>query len=108
MFNVDAARALLRRYAVEKDVPQLLAGIPRQVEVTCRSKGDTNFYFILNHQDHSVRVSPGPGYFDLLEKKDAPPAFALGAYQFTVLRKTKNAGENQPKPDLQRRAGRRP
>lgn len=108
MFNVDAARALLRRYAVEKDVPQLLAGIPRQVEVTCRSKGDTNFYFILNHQDHSVRVSPGPGYFDLLEKKDAPPAFALGAYQFTVLQKTKNAGENQPKPDLQRRAGRRP
>lgn len=108
MFNVEASRALLRRYAVEKDVPRLLTGIPRQVEVTCRSKGQTNFYFLLNHEDHSVRVSPGPGYFDLLQKKDAPAAFDLGAFQFTVLRKTKGAGEKQAQQDLKQAGGQKP
>ena len=105
MFNVEAARALLRRYAAEKGVPQLLAGIPRQVEVTCRTKGDTNYFFILNHESHSVRVSPGPGYFDLLKKRAAPAAFDLDAYQYTVLRKTRAATANPSKQETMESSG---
>src|SRR5882724_2515177 len=53
-FNLDAARYLLRRYAGE--IKPLLADAPEQVEVTCRTKGTTDFFFLLNHGDFAVTV----------------------------------------------------
>lgn len=91
VINVEAARALLGRYAAEKKVRPLLTGIPREVEVTCRSKGDTDYFFVLNHEDHDVQVSPGSGYFDLLQHKASPSAFSLGPFQYAVLKKNRIA-----------------
>jgi len=91
LISLQAARSLLGRYAAEKRVEPLITGIPREVEVTCRTKGNTDYFFVLNHEDHEVQLSPGPGYFDLLRKKPAAPAFPLGAFQYAVLKKTRVA-----------------
>lgn len=89
VISLQAARSLLARYAAEKKVEPVLTGIPREVEVTRRTKGDTDYFFVLNHEDHDVQLNPGPGYFDLLRKKPAPSAFPLGAFQYTVLKKAR-------------------
>lgn len=91
VISLEAARSLLARYAPEKKVELLLTGIPREVEVTRRTKGDTDYFFVLNHEDHDVQVSPGPGYFDLLQQKTSPSAFSLGRFQYAVLKKTRAA-----------------
>ncbi len=94
LFNVAAARALLERYTAQQGLRPLLTGIPRQVEVTCRTKGDVDYFFVLNHEDRNVQVSPGQGYFDLLLQKTAPSTFTLAAFQYTVLRKVAATAPN--------------
>ena len=59
LFNLDAARCLIKRYAGETGLKPLLADVPEQVEVTCRTKGETDFYFLLNHGDSPVTVNVG-------------------------------------------------
>src|SRR5215471_13792965 len=76
-FNLDSARLLMRRFAAERNLKPLLSGIPLNVEVTRRSKGKTNYYFILNHSSESIAVNPGPGLYDMLDGKPAPPSFTL-------------------------------
>ena len=85
--NREAARLLVARYAAEHDLRPLFANFPAGVEVTRRTKGRTNYYFILNHSDESVTVSPGPGYFDLLAGRDSPPTLTLKPFEYRVLRK---------------------
>ncbi len=87
LFNLESARFLLQRAATEVGMRPLLTGIPKEVELTCRTKGQTDYFFILNHQDHSVQVNPGAGYFDLLQQKASPASVTLGPFQYLVLRK---------------------
>ena len=86
-FNLESARLLLRRFAAEQNLKPLLAGIPEKVEVTRRTKGNQNYYFILNHSSESVPVNPGPGFHDIVEGKPSPSSFTLQAFEYKVLRK---------------------
>ena len=86
-FSLESARYLLRRYAAEQQLKPLLTGVPQEVEVTRRTKGSANYYFILNHAVEAVTVSPGRGYFDLLVGKVSPASFTLGPFEYRVLRK---------------------
>jgi beta-galactosidase len=87
-FNIESARYLLRRYANEQNLRPLFPGFPVSIEVTRRTKGRDNYYFILNHGDESVPLKIGDGYFDLLEGKAAATEFTLPAFGYKVLKKT--------------------
>lgn len=86
-FNLDSARYLLARYAAVHRLKPLIAGLPAGVEVTRRTKGRSNYYFILNHADEAVTVSPGAGYFDLIAGRESPPTLTLKPFEYRVLRK---------------------
>lgn len=86
-FNLDSARLLLRRFAAEQHLQPLLSGVPEKVEVTRRTNGNTNYYFILNHSSEGVPVSPGGGYYDMLAGTDAPSRFVLEPFGYRVLRR---------------------
>ena len=75
-------------------VEPLLSGIPKAVEVTRRSRDGAEYYFILNHADQSVPVSPGDGFTDLLEGTPAPARFTLAPFAYKVL---KRAGPVHPR-----------
>jgi beta-galactosidase len=87
-FNLDAARYLLKRYAAEQKLHPLFANFPTEIEVTRRTKGKNDYYFILNHKNESVPLRIGNGFFDLLEDKNAPETFTLSPFGYKVLRKS--------------------
>lgn len=87
LVDVGSARLLLKRYASRAGVAPLVTGVPEAVEVTRRTKGATNFYFMLNHAASPVEVAPGDGYVDALTDKAAPARFTLGPYEYRVLRR---------------------
>lgn len=87
LFNLDAAHHLIKRYAEEAGLKPLLEGVPEQVEVTCRTKGQTDFYFLLNHGDSPVTVNTGDGFVDVLSRKPATASLTLGAFDYRVLRR---------------------
>jgi beta-galactosidase GanA len=60
---------------------------PESVEVTRRTKGQTDYYFILNHAAEPVTVSPGEEFFDLLAGQAAPASLTLKPFEYRVLRK---------------------
>jgi beta-galactosidase len=86
-FNFDAARYLLSRYAKEQQLSPLLAGLPKEIEVTRRTKGAHHYYFILNHQNAAVTVNLGGGFYDMLESKEASASVTLAPFGYKVLRK---------------------
>jgi beta-galactosidase len=86
-FNLEAARYLLERYAQEQKIEPLLAGVPKAVEVTRRTKDDADYFFILNHASESVGVSPGGGFTDLIEGTPAPARFDLKPFEYRVLKR---------------------
>ena len=86
-FNLDSARYLMQRFAAEYSLRSLLPGIPKDVEVTRRTKGGSNYYFILNHASEAVTINLGRGYFDLLEDKEASASVTLKPFAYKVLRK---------------------
>ncbi len=85
LFNLESARYVMQRYAAEQHVKPLLTGIPSAVEVTRRTKGANEFYFLLNHGEAHATLSPGPGFVDVLTGKSAPAAFTLGPFDYRVL-----------------------
>ena len=87
-FNLEAARHLIRRFAAQHGLKPLMTGIPNGVEVTRRSKGRRQFYFVLNHDEASVAIKPGPGYFDMLANTPAPESMTLKAFEYKVLKRT--------------------
>src|SRR5581483_6395523 len=87
-FNLDAARHLLSRYAGQQNLRPLFADFPKEIEVTRRTKGEKNFYFILNHGDQSVTLNVGSGYYDLLEDRTSPAGITLPPFGYKVLRRT--------------------
>jgi beta-galactosidase len=86
-FNLEAARQLVARYATLHNLKPIFVGFPKEVEVTRRTKGQFNYYFILNHSDESVTVSPGGGYFDLIAGRESPATLTLKPFEYRVLRK---------------------
>ncbi|MDZ7260857.1 MAG: beta-galactosidase, partial [candidate division KSB1 bacterium] len=88
-FNLEAARYLIRRYAKEYQLNPIFANFPKAVEVTRRTKDNKNFYFILNHADEEVRITPGSGYYDMLEDRPFPEHYTLRPYEYKILRISK-------------------
>ena len=87
LFNVDAARYLIKRYAGEIGLKPLLAGVPDQVEVTCRTKGGTDFYFLLNHGDSPAAVETGDGFSDVLSGEAANASLTLAPFDYRVVKR---------------------
>jgi beta-galactosidase len=87
LFNVDAARYLMKRYASELGLKPLLTDAPEQVEVTRRSKGGTDYYFLLNHGDTPATVNVGGGSVDLLTGNVAPANLTLAPFDYRVLKR---------------------
>jgi len=87
-FNLEAARELIRRYAAQYGLKPLMDGVPAAVEVTRRSKGRNHYYFVLNHENETVTIKPGAGYFDLLANTPAPAVLTLKPFEYKVLRRT--------------------
>ncbi|HKQ53748.1 MAG TPA: Beta-galactosidase C-terminal domain, partial [Pyrinomonadaceae bacterium] len=85
--NLEAARQLVGRYAAEQKLEPLFSNFPKEVEVTRRTKGRVNYYFILNHGEASVTVSPGAGFYDLLAGRASPATLALKPFEYAVLKK---------------------
>jgi beta-galactosidase len=87
LFNVDATRALLKHCAAEIGLKPLLADAPEQIEVTRRTKGATDFYFLLNHGDSPARVNVGIGFTDVLSAKATPESVTLAPFGYRVLKR---------------------
>ena len=86
LFNVDAARYLIKRYAGEIGLKPLINDGPEQVEVTCRTKDGTDFYFVLNHGDSPTTVNVGDGFTDILTGKSATASLTLAPFDYRVLK----------------------
>jgi len=91
LFNVDAARYLIKRYAGEIGLKPLLTDAPDQVEVTRRTKGGTDFYFLLNHGDSPATVNVGDGFIDVLTGEAATASLTLAPFDYRVLKRERLA-----------------
>jgi beta-galactosidase len=89
LFNLEAARYLTKRYAGELGLKPFLADVPAQVEVTRRTNGKADFYFVLNHGTTRAVVNAGGGLVDLLTGDNAPASFTLGPFDYRVLKSQK-------------------
>jgi beta-galactosidase len=91
LFNLDAARCFIKRYAGEIGLKPLLADVPEQVEVTRRTKGGFDFYFLLNHGDSPVTVNVGDGFSDVLTGEAAAASLTLAPFDHRVLKRERLA-----------------
>jgi beta-galactosidase len=91
LFNVAAARELIHHYADEAGLKPLLEGVPDQVEVTRRTNGRTDFYFLLNHDDSPVTVNVGDDFTDILSGEPAAANQTLAPFDYHVLRRDHSA-----------------
>jgi len=87
LFNVESARYLMRRYVNEIGLKPLLADAPEQIEVTRRTKGITDFYFVLNHGDSPATVNAGDGFTDALTGELATASLTLNPFGYRVLKR---------------------
>lgn len=86
-FNLESARYLLSRYTAVHNMEPLMTGIPKEIEVSRRTKNGTNYYFIINNSDDEVKINPGNGYYDIIDEKPLPLEYVLKAFEYKVLRK---------------------
>jgi beta-galactosidase len=91
LFDLDSARYLIKRYAGEIGLKPLVQDGPEQVEVTCRTKGATDFYFVLNHGDSPTTVNLGDGFIDVLTDQAEPASFTLAPFDYRVLKRERPA-----------------
>lgn len=84
-FNLQAARHLIGYFAGQYKLKPLMAGAPAGVEVTRRTKGPKEYYFVLNHEEETVAIKPGPGYYDLLAGAAAGATITLRPFEYKVL-----------------------
>ena len=87
LLNLESARSLLRRYAREAGLHPILANAPEQIEVTRRTKGATEFCFLLNHGDTPAEVAVEDGYVDALTGEVAPTKLTFAPFDYHVLRR---------------------
>jgi beta-galactosidase len=90
LINVENARYLIKRYATENKLRPLLSDAPEQVEVTRRTKGKTEFYFLLNHGDSPTTVNVGSAFTNALTGEAAPEGLTLPPFGYRVLKKERN------------------
>jgi beta-galactosidase len=86
LFNVESARYLLKRYAAEIGLKPLLADAPEQIEVTRRTKDETDFYFLLNHGDSAATVNVGNGFSDVINGEVATASLTFAPFGYRVLK----------------------
>jgi beta-galactosidase len=86
LLNAENARYLIKRYAAENKLKPLLADAPEQVEITRRTKGKTEFYFLLNHGDSPTTVNVGNGFRDVLTGETTSGGLTLPAFGYRVLK----------------------
>ncbi len=91
LFNLDAVRYLIKRYSGELGLKPILADAPEQVEVTRRTKGTTDFYFLLNHGDSPATLKVGDGFRDVLAGEQAAPSLTLAPFGYRVLQRERLA-----------------
>jgi beta-galactosidase len=89
LFNLDAARYLMKRYTGELGLKPHLADVPDQVEVTRRTKGQSDLYFVLNHGDTPAVVHAGGDFLDLLTGDAAPASLRLAPFDYRVLKRAR-------------------
>jgi beta-galactosidase len=87
LFNLDAGRYLIKRFAGEIGLKPLLAELPEQVEVTRRTKGGADFFFLLNHGDSSTSVNVGEGFGDVITGEPATASLTLAPFGYRVLKR---------------------
>jgi beta-galactosidase len=87
LFNLEAARHLMKRYTSKIGLTPLIAGLPDQIEVTRRTKGFTDFYFILNHGDASSDINISDGFVDILAGTNLPAHVTLPPFGYRILRR---------------------
>ena len=92
LFDLDATRYLIKRYAGETGLKPLLADVPAQVEVTRRTNGRTDFYFLLNHGDSPATVNVGDGYIDVLSRRAVGASLTLAPFDYRVLERERPTG----------------
>jgi beta-galactosidase len=85
--NHDSARYLLGRYEGELNLTPLLPNLPTGVEVTRRTKGEIDYYFLLNHGRQDATIDLGTGFIDVLGQRDTPPKLVLGSQKYIVLQR---------------------
>jgi beta-galactosidase len=91
LLNLEAARYLIKRYAGETGLKRLLKDGPEQVEVTRRTKGGNDFYFLLNHGNSAATVTVGDHLRDILTGEPLSTSFTLPPFGYRVLKR-----ERQP------------
>jgi beta-galactosidase len=91
LFTVDAARYLIKRYAGQIGIKPLVTDGPEQIEVTRRTKGETDFYFVLNHGDSPRSVNMGDGFIDVLTGEAASASLTLAPFGYHVLKRERRA-----------------
>jgi len=91
LFDLDATRYLVRRYAAETGLKPLLADVPAQVEMTRRTNGRSDFYFLLNHGDSPATVNVGDDFIDVLTGQAADASLTLAPFEYRVLKRERLA-----------------
>jgi beta-galactosidase len=86
-FDLESARAMLKRYEHGAGLTPVLSDLPPEVEVTRRSKGDASFYFVLNHGAAPATVKLAQGCVDLVTDQPVPATITVGRGEWRVLRK---------------------
>lgn len=95
LINLEAARYFVRRCASEQGLKPLLTGAPEQVEVTRRTKGILDFYFLLNHGDSPASLHVTEGLVDLLTDEAVPVNLTLAPFDYRVLKLERRLAESK-------------
>ena len=78
--NAAFINGLLEHLCAEVGIQAVLPDVPEGVEVTCRSKDNKNFYFILNHNPNPVNLELGTKkLYNLLEHQELSGSIDLPA-----------------------------
>jgi len=91
LFNLESARALMKRYAGEAGLKPIVDDASEEIEVTRRIKGRAEFCFLLNHGDKPAEATAGDGYTDALTDEKAEGALKLAPFGRRVLRRDRPA-----------------
>jgi beta-galactosidase len=86
LFNLESARYFIKRYAGELGLKPLVPQAAEQVEVASRTKGGTEFYFLLNHGDSPATANLREGCSDVLSGEAAPETVTLPPFGYRVLK----------------------
>ena len=85
-FNDKSARYLLERYTEELGLKPIIKNISEDIEVTRRTKGQSDYTFILNHSNEVRTIQLDSEYTDMLTEKHVSDSLTLDAFGVFVLK----------------------